>query len=281
MQKKIAIAIGLILALLAIFFVFIPSFSGKLQIDPEIHLGIVNIRWYGLTLALGVLVSWMIARANAWRFGIAAGSVDDYAFWAVIIGIVGARIYHVLFNLSYYSANLSETYKIWHGGLSIYGGILAGLIFTYFYTRNKAFGFSQIFDLISLALPLGQAVGRLGNFFNQEAFGLPTNLPWKMYVAPAHRPQAYMNNDFFHPTFLYELFYDIFVFLVLYKLLGKTKPYVLGLSYLALYSFGRFFIESIRLDSFYVLGFKIDQIVAFLLIIICGSLIFKIQLKKA
>jgi phosphatidylglycerol:prolipoprotein diacylglycerol transferase len=272
-----AIYISIIIALLLVFFVFIPAFSGKIQINPVISLGFFQIRWYGLILAAAILVGYFMARKNSWKFGISPADIDDYAFWAVIIGVLGARFYYVIFNYDYFSRHPGEIYKIWHGGLSIYGAILASLIFTYFYAQKKAYSFWQLFDLVALSLPLAQAIGRFGNFINQEAFGLPTNLPWKMYVAPMYRPSQFASADFFHPAFLYEAIVDVLVFAILYRLLGRVKSGVLGLSYLVLYSFGRFFVESIRLDSFFVSGFRIDQVVAFLLIVSGGFLIFKKQ----
>jgi phosphatidylglycerol---prolipoprotein diacylglyceryl transferase len=235
-------------------------------------LGNFEIRWYGVILALAILVSYYVARKQAWKFGIGTKAVDDYSFWVTIVGILGARVYHVLFSLNYYSKNLSEIYKIWHGGLSIYGAVLAGIVFTYFYAKKKAYTFWQIFDLIALSLPLGQAIGRFGNFVNQEAFGTPTNLPWKIYIEPQHRPVQFVNESYFHPTFLYEALFDVLVFFILYKLIGKTKPGMIGLLYLIIYSLGRFFIEGIRVDSFFIGGFRADQVVAFLIIVFAGTL---------
>ena len=269
MKKKFWIWIAAFIALIAIFFVFAETFSGKLHIDPIVHLGFVEFRWYGIILAAAILTSYSIARKNSWKFGIAAETVDDYSFWVVLVSMLGARVYHVLFNLDFYLNNLSEIYKIWHGGISIYGAVLAGLAFTFFYCRKKAFKFEQLFDLVALSLPLGQAIGRLGNFVNQEAYGTVTDLPWKMYVVA--------DRQFHHPTFLYEVVFDLILFCFLYRMVGKTKPAVLGLIYLGGYSFGRFFIEAIRIDSFFVAGFRVDQITAFLLIVISGVLILRKQ----
>lgn len=272
MKKTIWVISTLVLAVL-IYFVFIPAFAGRLMIDPMITLGFFQIRWYGLILAIAVFLAYYLARKNSWKFGINKTDIDDYAFWVVIWGVIGARIYYVLFNYSYYAQNLLEIYKIWHGGMSIYGAILTGIVFSWFYTRKKAYTFFQLFDLVALSLPLAQAVGRLGNFVNQEAFGLPTDLPWKMYVAPKFRPTGYESSSFFHPAFLYEIILNVAVFLILRKLFGKVKSGVIGWSYLLLYSFGRFFIEAIRLDSFFLAGFRVDQVVAVALFIIAGTVI--------
>ncbi len=274
-MKKIYWLFGVFAGFILIYFVFIPAFRGDLMISPLIVVGPLVFRWYGLILAGSLVSGYLVMRTHAWKFGISAQDVDDYSFWGVIVGIVGARIYYILFSLDYYTQNLSEIYKIWHGGLSIYGAVLAGIIFTYFYTKKRVYSFWQLADLVVLGLPLAQALGRLGNFFNQEAFGVPTNLPWKMFVSPEYRPAGFNNFNFFHPTFLYEAIADLLIFLILQKIVGKTKPGTLLLVYLFGYSLFRFFIESIRLDSFIIHGFRADQVVAFFIILITGIWLYR------
>ncbi len=272
MKKAVIIVLGLITVSLLAFFIFVPAFAGKLAINPVIALGNFEIRWYGLIMAAAILAAYFTARKNSWKFGISTEDVDDYSFWVVIIGFIGARLYFVGFNYDFYAQYPKEIYQVWHGGLAIYGAILSSLAFTYIYARRKAYTFPQLFDLVTLALPLGQAVGRLGNFINQEAFGTITNLPWKMYI-PA-------DGAYHHPTFLYEIILDLAVFGVLYRLVGKVKSGVIGLTYLLLYSIGRFFIEGIRLDSFFIGSFRVDQIIAFVLVIVSGGLILRKYAKN-
>lgn len=279
-MKKFIWPVLILAGILLIFFIFIPAFAGRLAIDPVIHLGLFNLRWYGVILATAILAAYFYIRKQAWRFGISQGDVDDYSFWVVILGILGARVYYVLFSWSYFVHNLSEIYQIWHGGISIYGGVLVVLLFTYFYARKKAYRFNQLFDLAACGLPLAQAIGRFGNFINQEAFGTPTSLPWKMYVEPAHRPVSLIQYNFFHPAFLYEAILDLAVFFVLRKLAGKSRSGLIGWTYLGLYSLGRFFVEGIRLDSFFLKGFRVDQLIAIMLVIISGIMIFRIQRKQ-
>lgn len=276
-MKKLYWVIGTIIAVLLIYFVFIPAFAGRVLINPSFSMGFLEIRWYGVILAAAILAGYLVARQNSWRFGISSTDIDDFSFWAVIAGIIGARLYYVIFSYDYFSQNPGEIYKIWRGGLSIYGALIAGIIFAYFYVRRKAYSFWQLFDLLALGLPLSQAIGRLGNFVNQEAFGLPTNLPWEMYVAPRFRPQEFSQAQFFHPTFLYEAIWNIIVFLILYRLVGRAKSGVIGWTYLLLYSLGRFFIEAIRLDSFFIYGFRVDQVMALVLVIVSGSVILSKQ----
>lgn len=266
-MKKLFWPIGILAAGLLVYFVFIPAFAARLVIDPVIKLGFLNLRWYGLIMAAAILAAYFYARNQSWRFGISKQEVDNYTFWAVIFGFVGARIYYVLFDWSYFAQNLSEVYKIWHGGISIYGGLIAGIVFSFIYARRKAYSFYQLFDLVALSIPLGQAIGRFGNFFNQEAYGSPTDLPWKMAV----------DGRFVHPTFLYEAAIDIAIFFILRKLVGKTKSGSIGWTYLGLYSFGRFFVESLRTDSFWLSGFRVDQLVAILVLLTASAMLLKMR----
>ena len=137
---------GILAGLALVFFILIPAFAGRIFIEPAINLGLFQLRWYGLILAAAILASYLVIRKNSWRFGISLEDADDYAFWVVIAGVLGARIYYVLFSFSYFSQNIGEIYKIWHGGLSIYGGLIAGILFTYFFARKKAYSFWQIFE---------------------------------------------------------------------------------------------------------------------------------------
>ena len=216
-----------------------------------------------------ILLGFFLARRNSWRFGISLNDIDDLSFWLVIVGLLGARIYYVLFSWDYFSRYPNELYQIWHGGLSIYGAVLAGLVFAYFYSKRKAYTFWQLADVLALSLPLAQAVGRFGNFINQEAYGTPTTLPWKMNV----------HGQFVHPTFLYEAIADVAVFLILRKLLGRVKSGVLTIVYIGTYSLFRFFIEALRTDSFFIFGFRGDQLMAFLLIMACGLMFYRRQLS--
>ncbi|OGE88087.1 MAG: prolipoprotein diacylglyceryl transferase [Candidatus Doudnabacteria bacterium RIFCSPLOWO2_02_FULL_49_13] len=267
-MRKFIWPLSTLAALLLIYFVFIPAFSGNLVINPVIDAGFFHLRLYGLTMGLAIASAYFCARHLSWRFGISKQAVDDYTFWAVIVGFLGARIYYVGFNWSYFGQNLSEIYRIWHGGISIYGGLIAGLIFTVIYSRKKAYSFYQLFDLVALSVPLAQAVGRFGNFFNQEAFGTPTALPWKMLV----------NGQFVHPAFLYEAAADIIIFLILLKFIGRTRPGAIGWTYLGLYSLARFGVEAIRNDSFWIHGIRVDQVTAVSVLII--SAIMLLRLKK-
>lgn len=254
-------------------------FSGRLVLPQGFVLGGFSFRWYGLILAASVLIGYAVARSQSWRFGISHKEVDDIAFWVTIVSLISARIYYVLSLWPYFSGHLSEVPKIWHGGLSIFGALIGGAIFLYLYGRNKIYSPGQLFDLAALGLPLSQAFGRLGNFVNYEAFGTPTGLPWKMFVPPAFRPEQFSDAAYFHPAFLYEMIVSLIIFAVLFAMLGKVRRGVIALSYLALYSLGRFFIEGIRVDSAFVGDYRIDQLAAFVGVVVPMFLILLVYEK--
>src|SRR5690242_18558504 len=118
-----------------------------LRINPIFHIGPIPIHWYGIILAASILLAYFVIRKNSWKFGIAKEGVDDFSFWLIIFSVLGARIYYVLFSWSYFSAHLNEIFQIWKGGISIFGAVITGLVFSYFYSKKKAFSFWQLTDL--------------------------------------------------------------------------------------------------------------------------------------
>lgn len=222
---------------------------------------------YGVCLALAILISYIIAVKNAPRFNIQKAAVENALLWLVLGGFIGARLYYVLFSSHwhYFWAHPLEIIAFWHGGIAIYGGILGGGAAAFIYARFKGIKLINFLNLLALVLPLGQAIGRFGNYFNQEAFGTPTSLPWKIYIAPEFRPAAYLNFQYFHPAFLYEVVWDLVIFLILWRASKKNMP-ILAF-YLILYGLGRFFIESLRLDSFFISNLRLDQITSLLAMI--------------
>lgn len=276
-MKKIWVASGGIVAAALIYFLFIPVFSGRMILDPGIHLSNFALRYYGIFIGLAVLCGHLVARHNAWRFGLSKEEVDRISFWTIIAAVLSARMYFVLFEFSYFSAHPREIIKIWNGGLSIYGALLGGLGFILFWCRNKIYSVKQVLDLAALALPLGQAIGRLGNFFNYEAYGTATNLPWRMFIPFEYRldqAQAY-----YHPVFLYEALANLLIFAILMFLRGKVKSGQLALVYLLSYSVLRFAMEFLRLDSVWVSGFRADQAVS--VVVFLGALSILISAKRA
>lgn len=266
-MNKVTKVIFFIACALAVFLYFVPAFRGEIQVRSVIDLGPIVIRWYGLIMALSILAGYFIARKYSWRFGLDRKEVENLAFWLVIVGIIGARIYYIIFAFDYFWSNPGEIYKLWHGGMSIYGAIIAGIIFVWHRTRHTAYGKFQLLDLLALSLPLSQAIGRFGNFFNQEAYGTSTGLPWGLYIGS--------DRQYHHPVFLYEAIISVIIFFALRRMLGKVKTSALFFAYLGLYSLGRFFTESIRVDSVFIFGFRADQVVAFAFIIIAVFGLFR------
>lgn len=226
----------------------------------------VSIRWYGVLIASSMAFGlWLSAREAVRR----AESPDDLlkaAEIALIGGLIGARLYYVLFNLDYYQTQpWWRIFAVWEGGLAIHGGLIAGLLTGGAYVWAKGLPLLTYLDIVAPSLALAQAIGRWGNFFNEEAFGGPTDLPWKLFISEPRRPPAYVDQQFFHPTFLYESLWNVGAFLILYVVLRRRlerAPGALFLAYLGFYSLGRFWIEGLRTDSLMLGSFRIAQIVS-------------------
>lgn len=223
---------------------------------------------YGIIIASSVLLGYLIARKIAPRFSISKKDIDDVLPWIVIFGMLGARLYYVAFSWDYFGSHPVEILEIWKGGLAIYGAIIGAAVGIFLFCRRRGIAVLSLLDPIAIVLPLGQALGRWGNFFNQEAFGAPTDLPWGIYIDPEHRPFEYLGQTHFHPTFFYESLWNLGVFFVLlfFARKNKTQPdgFFVGL-YFILYGIGRFAVESLRLDSFFVFSLRADQITSALI----------------
>jgi phosphatidylglycerol:prolipoprotein diacylglycerol transferase len=255
--------------------------------DPIlISFGQIHIYWYGFFVVLGILIGITVATKLSSYYQIKKDIIFDLAFWLIIFGLLGARIYHVFLELPFYAKQPLDIFKIWNGGLAIHGGILAGIIVLYFFIKKHQINFWQISAVAVPGLAVGQAVGRWGNYFNQELFGSPTNLSWGIPIDIINRPFAYLNYGYFHPTFLYESIGSLIIFLTLlslhYLIIKKKKrlePWILIIFYLVAYSLLRFCLEFIRLDSTPILaGLRFPQWVS-LIIIIASALLIFIKLK--
>jgi phosphatidylglycerol:prolipoprotein diacylglycerol transferase len=244
-----------------------------------LSLGPVHIYWYGFFIMLGTLAALTVAVYLAKFYQIKTDTIINLAFWLIIGGIIGARFYDVFIEWPYFSAHPGDILKIWQGGLAIHGAIIGGAIALWWFAKKHSHNFWQLAAIVITALPLAQAIGRWGNYFNQELFGYPTGLPWGIPIDPASRPWQYINYDYFHPAFLYESFGDLFIFIILILLqiwLIKNqkfmnKCYVLCvMCYVFLYSLFRFSLEFIRVDPApIVLGLRFPQLVSLAVIIIC------------
>ena len=188
-----------------------------------LQLGPLALRWYGLLMVTSMIAGLLIVLRFARQEKIKSDDVFDLAFYLIIFSLLGARLYAVLLELPYYLNNPFEIIAVWHGGLAIHGAIIAGGLTLLVYCRKKRQSFWQWADRLVVALPLGQAIGRWGNYFNQELFGKPTDLPWGIPISPVNRPVEYLTSPYFHPTFLYESLLNLLNVGLLLFLFPKLK----------------------------------------------------------
>ena len=182
------------------------------------QLGLISIHWYALFIVLGILFGLFIVLRVSKHYGLKADDVYDLAFYLIIFSTLGARLYMIVLFPSFYLSNPLEIFKVWNGGLAIHGAILFGVLTLYLYTKKKKQNFWFWGDIIVVALALGQAIGRWGNYFNQEVYGSPTNLPWGIPIDFVNRVSGYTQYEYFHPTFLYESILNFVLFFLLLSL---------------------------------------------------------------
>jgi len=233
---------------------------------PEIfRVGSLVIRWYGVLIATAIVVGLQLSQRLASYRRVQPELISDLAIWLVLGAIPCARLYYVLFQWNYYSQNLDQVFAIWRGGIAIHGAILGGTLAAMIFSRLQKVSFWQLADIVAPSLVLGQAIGRWGNFFNSEAFGDPTNLPWKLFIPPDRRPPSYASSAYFHPTFLYESLWNVMVLgilLTLFFRFPRAKRGTIFLVYAVAYSLGRFWIEGLRTDSLMLGPLRVAQMVS-------------------
>lgn len=238
----------------------------------------LNIYYYGVIMALAIAIGVLVSDwAGTKFFALKKETIIDLAPYLIIFGIIGARLYYCILSYDFYLRFPTEIIAIRHGGISIHGAILGGLIGLWFFAKRHKINPIKLCDVSAIGLSLAQAIGRWGNFFNSEAFGAPTNLPWKLYIAPQYRPIPYQEYQYFHPAFLYESILDVVIFIILLALVktGKLKKDGnLALIYLILYSIVRIIVEMFRLDSVkYIFGMPVAIFVSIGIIIISVALL--------
>lgn len=233
------------------------------------EVGNFAIRWYGLLIAAAVLIGVSLSQYLAKKRDVDAELVADFAIWGVIGALPCARLYYVLFQWQSYANRPEDIIAIWKGGIAIHGAILGGAIAGLIFSKLNRLSFWQLADLVAPSLILGQAIGRWGNFFNSEAFGAPTDLPWKLFIPRGSRPYGLVNYEYFHPTFLYESIWNLGVLgLLLYLFFwglkhgDRLKTGTIFLTYWVTYSLGRVWIEGLRTDSLMIGGLRIAQLVS-------------------
>ena len=245
--------------------------SGSLDLGP------ITLRMYGFMIALGVIAAvWLMGKRFVSK-GINPDHASGLAMWIVPAGIIGARVYHVITDWKRFEGNWDEAVQIWRGGLGILGGVIFGLVAAFFYCRKHDLDIKEVMDGVAPALALAQCIGRWGNYFNQELFGRPTNLPWGLQIDQRKRPIEYVAEETFHPTFLYESLWNALVVLFLIKL-GKSEKLHSGLLmavYFISYSIGRLWIEALRIDeASKLLGLRINIWVFTVVLIASAAILF-------
>ena len=277
---------------------------------PElIQLGPFSLRWYGLLIAISVLLGLNLSGELARKKGLQKSLINDLLPFLVLASIIGARIYYVAFEWRNYTGKnfwssinvlnlnipIPSAIEIWGGGIAIHGALIMGTLSVILFCRWRKESFWDVIDVLVPSVALGQAIGRWGNFFNNEAFGIPTNLPWKLFIPYEFRPEIFSGQNYFHPTFLYESIWNIIVFGILIFLFKKSNTNELRLPsgtlsciYLISYSLGRVWIEALRIDPlclggippFCQGGLRMAQLIS-LLLMIAGLLgIWRIVISK-
>jgi len=240
-----------------------------------IHIGPLSVYPYGFIIMLGAVAGAFLARHEARRKGMNPELVWDALIWILVGGILGARLWHILtpspslvatgVDTAYYLSHPLDAIAIWRGGLGIPGAVIGGVIALYLFTRRKQLPFLQWLDIGAPALALGQAIGRWGNYVNQELYGAPTSLPWAIFIDPQNRLPEYVDQAYYHPLFLYESLWSLasvlFLLWISRRFSSCLKSGDVFLIYLITYPTGRFLLEFLRLDSSQVAGLNINQTV--------------------
>ena len=266
-------------------FIEFPNLGWKFPVSDTIDLGFTSIKWYGLLIAIGVLLAILNGLKRAEEFGINPDSMIDVALLTIPVAFIGARLYYVFFSESRaeYFADPLSILRVWEGGLGIYGGIIVAFTFGPLMCKLKKVNIWAMFDLTALGFLIGQGIGRWGNFFNQEAFGRNTNLPWAMtgdIIQNGHLDLVYDHTQPVHPTFLYESLWCLLGFLVLHLLSKYMLSRFDGMifcGYMMWYGTGRFFIEGLRTDSLMAGTMRTSQLVAVIAVLMGAVLFFVLR----
>lgn len=252
-------------------------------IDPvAFNLGPLSVRWYGIIIAVGILLGYFVAQRALVKAGLHKDTLVDIIFYSALFGFIAARIYFVIFQWPYYAENPSEIIKIWHGGIAIHGGLIGGFIAGVIVCKVKNLNPFQIGDIVAPSIILAQGIGRWGNFMNHEAHGGSVS---RAFLEQLHLPNfiienMYINGQYYHPTFLYESIWDVAGFIILVNIRKHLKLGETFFLYLTWYSIGRFFIEGLRTDSLMLTSnIRVAQLVSILLILISISLIVYRRIK--
>ena len=237
------------------------------------YVGPLYVHFYGIIVMLGALAGGLLARSEARKRGQNPEIIWDLMIYLIVGGILGARLWHIFTpspsaveegrTTAFYLTHPIDALSIWNGGLGIPGAVIGGAIVLFFYSRKQGLNFAEWADIAAPSLAFGQAIGRWGNFFNQELYGAPTNLPWKLYIDPAHRLTGFEQFEYFHPLFAYEallsLINMLFLIWIARRFKDTLKPGDVFLVYLIFYPLVRFSLDFLRLDASQVAGVNANQ----------------------
>ena len=253
--------------------------------DKAIHFGPVSIAYYAICILIGAALTFYLIRRE-WKYkGYNLKDLNDFFFNVLLIGIIGARIWYVIFMFPvYYMSNPLAIIQIWNGGLAIQGGLLAGLIYGYFYFKKRGYHFLDVADTILPYVLIAQAIGRWGNFFNQEAYGSVVSHSFlKSLMLPDFIvDRMFINGAYHHPTFLYESIFCLISFAIIRLVIRKVRLKIgqSALLYGIFYSFGRILVEQLRMDSLMFFGIKTAQLVSVIVIVVCVVLFYRFDKTK-
>jgi phosphatidylglycerol---prolipoprotein diacylglyceryl transferase len=273
-----------------------PTLPDGFNIPLPFGLQTFHIYFYGICIMVGVIAAVFLAQAEAKRRGMDPNFLWDALFWVVLAGIVGARLWHVFtpppsmveqgITTKWYFTHPLDLINIRNGGLGIPGAVIGGAIALLILVRRRKMSFLAWGDVIVPGVALAQGIGRWGNFFNQELYGKPTNLPWKIYIDPLHRVAGYENYDYFQPLFFYESVWNVLIMAVLLWAARRfekwLRPGDIFIGYLILYAIGRFGLEFLRLDASQVAGINFNQSFMVVVALVGGiSLFLNHRLRQA
>ncbi|UFJ42058.1 prolipoprotein diacylglyceryl transferase [Brevibacillus humidisoli] len=254
------------------------------MIDPiAFTIGPLKVHWYGIIMGTAFFIGTYLARYHVKRAGYDPDHMLNMVVWIIPAAIICARAYYVIFEWDYYKEHLASVVAVWEGGLAIHGGLIGGLLAGTLYIRKHNLPFLRIGDALMPSVILGQAIGRWGNFINQEAHGREVSAEFMEYFPAFIRDQMYIDGHYYHPTFLYESLWNLLVFLILMAILYRFRRFdgQVLFSYLILYSFGRFFIEGMRTDSLMIGDtIRVAQLVSLLLIAL-GILLYILVWRRS
>ena len=245
--------------------------------DGTLDIGPLELRAYGLMIALGVVAAVRFASSRWERMGGRAEDLTAMATWAVPAGLVGARLYPVATDYQRFEGQWLDAFKIWKGGLGIWGGVALGALVGWLVARRRGCDATLMLDACAPAIALAQAIGRWGNWFNQELFGRPSSLPWAVEIEPSQRPDRFLDEPTFHPTFLYESLWNLLVvgLLLWAERRWRLRKGGLFALYVAAYTVGRFWIEALRVDeTHHILGLRLNDWTSVVVFLIAAGVLW-------